>query len=162
MKTNMTQKGFTLIELLVVIVIIGILATISVATFSGYFAKARDTERKTFAGAARTAITAESITGGTVDFCFGEASMALAEGVVDDFIIEQGIEAPQDGSRVYYVTETACAAGPVASDSFAIVACLEDDESVFSAGKHTPENTTCTAGVYAAGGGGEGVIAIDL
>ena len=41
-----TQKGFTLIELLVVIVIIGILATISVATFSGYFAKARDSERQ--------------------------------------------------------------------------------------------------------------------
>jgi len=46
MKTNMKLKGFTLIELLVVIVIIGILATISVATFSGYFAQARDTERQ--------------------------------------------------------------------------------------------------------------------
>ena len=33
--------GFTLIELLVVIVIIGILATISVSTFQGYFEKAR-------------------------------------------------------------------------------------------------------------------------
>ncbi len=43
---TMKQKGFTLIELLVVIVIIGILATISVATFSGYFAKARDSERQ--------------------------------------------------------------------------------------------------------------------
>ncbi len=42
----MSKKGFTLIELLVVIVIIGILATISVATFSGYFKKARDAERK--------------------------------------------------------------------------------------------------------------------
>lgn len=37
----MRIKGFTLIELLVVIVIIGILATISVATFSGYFERAR-------------------------------------------------------------------------------------------------------------------------
>ncbi len=35
------NKAFTLIELLVVIVIIGILATISVATFQGYFEKAR-------------------------------------------------------------------------------------------------------------------------
>lgn len=33
--------GFTLIELLVVIVIIGVLATISVSTFSGYFERAR-------------------------------------------------------------------------------------------------------------------------
>ena len=37
----MRQKAFTLIELLVVIVIIGILATISVATFVGYQDKAR-------------------------------------------------------------------------------------------------------------------------
>lgn len=37
--------GFTLIELLVVIVIIGILATISTATFKSYFGKARDSER---------------------------------------------------------------------------------------------------------------------
>ena len=42
---NKQQKGFTLIELLVVIVILGILSTISVGTFRGYFAKARDAER---------------------------------------------------------------------------------------------------------------------
>jgi len=47
MKTkNFAKKGFTLIELLVVIVIIGILATIGVATFQGYFAQARDSERQ--------------------------------------------------------------------------------------------------------------------
>lgn len=40
------MKAFTLIELLVVIVIIGILATISVATFSGYFEKARHAKRQ--------------------------------------------------------------------------------------------------------------------
>ncbi len=39
------NSGFTLIELLVVIVIIGILATISTATFKSYFGKARDSER---------------------------------------------------------------------------------------------------------------------
>jgi prepilin-type N-terminal cleavage/methylation domain-containing protein len=39
MKLN--RKAFTLIELLVVIVIIGILATISVSTFKGFFEKAR-------------------------------------------------------------------------------------------------------------------------
>ena len=38
--------GFTLIELLVVIVIIGILSTISTATFKSYFGKARDAERR--------------------------------------------------------------------------------------------------------------------
>lgn len=46
---NMERKklGFTLIELLVVIVIIGILATISTATFKQYFGKARDAARNT-------------------------------------------------------------------------------------------------------------------
>ena len=47
MKTKMKKfGGFTLIELLVVIVIMGILATISVGTFSSYFAKARDARRE--------------------------------------------------------------------------------------------------------------------
>lgn len=41
---NKKTKAFTLIELLVVIVIIGILATISVATFNGYFVKTRATK----------------------------------------------------------------------------------------------------------------------
>lgn len=38
-------RGFTLIELLVVIVIIGILATLGIQTFTGAQAKARDTQR---------------------------------------------------------------------------------------------------------------------
>ena len=42
----MKKTGFTLIELLVVIVIIGILSTISTATFKSYFGKARDAERQ--------------------------------------------------------------------------------------------------------------------
>ena len=36
------QKGFTLVELLIVIIIIGILATLVIVTFSGVQAKARD------------------------------------------------------------------------------------------------------------------------
>ncbi len=42
---NFRKHGFTLIELLVTIVIIGILSTIAISTFSGYFAKARDAKR---------------------------------------------------------------------------------------------------------------------
>jgi len=51
------HKGFTLIELLVVIVIIGILATISVATFSGYFDRARTAKIEAETGSLVSAIT---------------------------------------------------------------------------------------------------------
>ena len=45
----MKQKAFTLIELLVVIVIIGILATISTATFSNYIERSRDVKQLSLA-----------------------------------------------------------------------------------------------------------------
>lgn len=41
------QSGFTIVELLIVIVIIGILATLVIVTFSGVQQRARDAERKT-------------------------------------------------------------------------------------------------------------------
>jgi len=41
------QKGFTIVELLIVIVVIGILATLVIVTFSGIQQKGRDSQRKT-------------------------------------------------------------------------------------------------------------------
>lgn len=41
------QKGFTIVELLIVIVVIGILATLVIVTFSGIQQKARNTKRQT-------------------------------------------------------------------------------------------------------------------
>jgi prepilin-type N-terminal cleavage/methylation domain-containing protein len=41
------QRGFTIVELLIVIVVIGILATLVIVTFTGIQQKARDTKRKT-------------------------------------------------------------------------------------------------------------------
>ena len=41
------EKGFTIVELLIVIVVIGILATLVIVTFSGIQQRARDTQRQT-------------------------------------------------------------------------------------------------------------------
>lgn len=46
-KPNRIRRGFTLIELLIIITIIGILATLIVASFTTALQKARDSKRKT-------------------------------------------------------------------------------------------------------------------
>jgi type IV pilus assembly protein PilA len=46
-KNKGNQKGFTIVELLIVIVVIGILATLVLVTFTGIQKKARDSQRQT-------------------------------------------------------------------------------------------------------------------
>ena len=50
------QSGFTIVELLIVIVVIGILATLVIVTFTGIQQKARDTKRKTDLGALQSTL----------------------------------------------------------------------------------------------------------
>lgn len=52
------QKGFTLVELLIVIIIIGILATLVIVTFTGIQAKARDSKRQTDINAIQSTVEA--------------------------------------------------------------------------------------------------------
>ena len=47
MRSLKQQKGFTIVELLIVIVVIGILATLVIVTFTGIQQKARNTKRQT-------------------------------------------------------------------------------------------------------------------
>jgi len=50
------SKGFTIVELLIVIVVIGILATLVIVTFTGIQQKARDSKRKTDISAVQAAL----------------------------------------------------------------------------------------------------------
>lgn len=52
------QKGFTIVELLIVIIVIAILATLVIMTFSGIQQKGRDAQRRTDIGAIQAAVTA--------------------------------------------------------------------------------------------------------
>jgi general secretion pathway protein G len=47
LKKRKKQQGFTIVELLIVIVVIGILATLVIVTFTGIQQKARNTKRQT-------------------------------------------------------------------------------------------------------------------
>jgi type IV pilus assembly protein PilA len=77
------EKGFTLIELLVVILIIGILAAIALPAFLGQRAKGQDTEAKTAARTAQTAM--ETHYSDTQDYTTGnEAALEAIEPALKD------------------------------------------------------------------------------
>lgn len=144
---TLKQKGFTLIELLVVIVIIGILATISVATFSGYFAKARDSERQAAihnaATLMKTARAVDTITSFTLDKATVIAKLNEEGGY--------SMPAPNPGIYYYYASS---------DDNFVIFVCAEDSNKLISDGTSADltalgaENTiACSAGVATLGNG---------
>ncbi len=90
----MHQKttAFTLIELLVTIVIIGVLSTISVATYSGYFEKARLARAQYFATQTRNLFLAQN----------ASSSQNAVEGMYSDKLIPN----PMGGSWNILVDES--------------------------------------------------------
>ena len=125
---NTNKKGFTLIELLVVIVIIGILATISVATFGGYFKKARDAERQSAVQNIATIMKVLNATKETVDYSVASRAALNTE------LEKQGYTTPDSKNGFPYVY-----AYDGDKDDFFVAVCSEEDaanstNTVFSAG----------------------------
>ncbi len=145
---NTNKKGFTLIELLVVIVIIGILATISVATFGGYFKKARDAERQSAVQNIATIMKVLNATEETVDYS------VAGRAALDTKLNTQGYATPdsKNGYQYTYLYSND-------KQDFVVAGCSEENadsanssEQYFAAG--TPNGVAVVTGCGAADGSG--------
>ncbi len=97
------EKGFTLIELLVVILIIGILAAIALPAFLNQREKGQDTEAKTAARTAQTAI--ETHYTDTQDYTTAkQAELEAIEPALKDAYVDLALTVT--GNATGYVIET--------------------------------------------------------
>lgn len=123
----MKNKAFTLIELLVVIVIIGILATISTATFGSTTAKAKDKQRQSFVRNGQQIILASQTNGGVADYRLGANTIT---GIVDNFNAElgkQGYDLPIAQNNIgYYYFLLSPNITTTAAQGFMLFSCQQD------------------------------------
>jgi type IV pilus assembly protein PilA len=104
------EKGFTLIELLVVILIIGILAAIALPAFLNQRSKAQDTEAKTAARTAQTAM--ETYYTDNQTYQCNTACVKLIEPALNEGVANAGL-AITTGAQDYTVTVTQAKTGSV-------------------------------------------------
>jgi type IV pilus assembly protein PilA len=97
------EKGFTLIELLVVILIIGILAAIALPAFLNQREKAQDTEAKSAARTAQTAL--ETFYSDNQNYDVAQADVEAIEPTLKDAYAELTLTAEGDDTT-YTITTT--------------------------------------------------------
>jgi type IV pilus assembly protein PilA len=107
-----SEKGFTLIELLVVILIIGILAAIALPAFLNQRSKAQDTEAKSAARTAQTAMETfytdeQTYVGGTV------AAVRAIEPALNEGVAATGLAISGQAVDAYTVAVTQAKTGSV-------------------------------------------------
>jgi type IV pilus assembly protein PilA len=104
------EKGFTLIELLVVILIIGILAAIALPAFLNQRSKAQDTEAKSAARTAQTAL--ETYYTDEQNYNTTVAGLVAIEPALNEGVAAAGL-AITPGAQSYTVTVTQAKTGSV-------------------------------------------------
>ena len=108
------EKGFTLIELLVVILIIGILAAIALPAFLNQRGKAQDSEAKSAARTAQTAM--ETFYTDNQNYNADKAALIAIEPAINEFAARLTVTGSADAG--YTVAVTSKASG---TPSYAVV-----------------------------------------
>jgi prepilin-type N-terminal cleavage/methylation domain-containing protein len=134
------SKGFTIVELLIVIVVIGILATLVLVTFTGIQQKARDSKRKTDLGAVQAALESYYSSNNTYPTLANMQDSSWLKTNMSGFdpaalqdpkgASSSTVQASDDSTHYgYVVTPTGCdgnaASSPVACTNYKITADLE-------------------------------------